>query len=84
MGAGVALPRPGEPFEPAAENVPSEPWWRGVALAPAGGFPAGEALADATIKAASDTAAMAQADTVSDGGRDAGKGAEDAETLPAG
>ncbi|MFD8232335.1 MBL fold metallo-hydrolase [Streptomyces sp. NPDC059696] len=84
QGAGVALPRPGEPFEPTAETVPSEPWWRGVALAPEGGFPAGEALADATIKTASDAAALAQADTLSDGGRETGKGTEDPETLPAG
>ncbi|MEW2612195.1 MBL fold metallo-hydrolase [Streptomyces sp. NPDC047880] len=83
-GAGVALPRPGEPFEPTAETVPSEPWWRGVALAPKGGFPTGEVLADATIKTASDAAALAQADTVSDGGRGAGQGTEDPETLPTG
>jgi hypothetical protein len=38
-GARIALPRPGEPFEPTAETVPSEPWWRGVALTPAGGWP---------------------------------------------
>lgn len=38
-GASVALPRPGEPFEPTAETVPSEPWWRGVARAPKGGWP---------------------------------------------
>ncbi|MFF5308303.1 MBL fold metallo-hydrolase [Streptomyces massasporeus] len=84
VGAGVALPRPGEPFEPTAETVPSEPWWRGVALAPGGGRAAGEALAGAGIKTASDAAAVAQADTVSDGGRGAGKGTGDPETLPAG
>ncbi|UXY31218.1 MBL fold metallo-hydrolase [Streptomyces sp. HUAS TT20] len=37
--APVALPRPGEPFEPTAETVPTEPWWRGVAMAPVGGWP---------------------------------------------
>ncbi|GGW96243.1 MBL fold metallo-hydrolase [Streptomyces lomondensis] len=94
VGARVALPRPGEPFEPTAETVPSEPWWRGVALAPAGGRPAGggsvgggpvgEALADATIKTVSDAAAVAQADTVRDGRGEAAKGTEDPETLPAG
>ncbi|MFF8933578.1 MBL fold metallo-hydrolase [Streptomyces paradoxus] len=83
-GAAVALPRPGEPFEPAAENVPSEPWWREVALAPAGGGAAAQALTGAGIKTASDAAAMAQADTVSDDVRRAGKGTEDPETLPAG
>ncbi|MEV3967621.1 MBL fold metallo-hydrolase [Streptomyces sp. NPDC050698] len=84
VGAGVALPRPGEPFEPTAESVPSEPWWRGVALAPRGGRPAAEALTGAGIKVASDAAAVAQADTVSDDGCRAGKGTEDPETLPAG
>lgn len=84
VGAAVALPRPGEPFEPAAESVPSDPWWRGVALAPAGGRAAGEALTGAGLRTASDAAAVAQADTVSDGARRAGKGAEDSEALPAG
>ncbi|MFD6169389.1 MBL fold metallo-hydrolase [Streptomyces coeruleorubidus] len=84
VGARIALPHPGEPFEPTAETVPSEPWWRGVALAPAGGFPAGEALADATIRTASNAAAVAQADTLSDEEGKAGKGTEDPETLPAG
>ncbi|MER7402906.1 MBL fold metallo-hydrolase [Streptomyces sp. NPDC000070] len=84
VGARIALPHPGEPFEPTAETVPSEPWWRGVALAPAGGFPAGEALADATIRTASNAAAVAQADTLSDDEGRAGKGTEDPETLPAG
>ncbi|WP_342790314.1 hypothetical protein [Streptomyces hawaiiensis] len=84
VGAGVALPHPGEPFEPTAETVPSEPWWRGVALAPKGGPPAAEALAGAGIKTASDAAAVAQADTVSDDGHRADKGTEDPKTLPAG
>lgn len=34
-GSRVALPRPGEPFEPTAETVPAEPSWRAVAHAPA-------------------------------------------------
>ncbi|PTH90124.1 MBL fold metallo-hydrolase [Streptomyces sp. A244] len=84
VGAAVALPRPGEPFEPTAESVPSEPWWRGAALAPAGGRAAAQALTGAGIKAASDAAAVAQADTVSDDARRAGKGTEDPEALPAG
>ncbi|MEG8279067.1 MBL fold metallo-hydrolase [Streptomyces sp. AHA2] len=83
--ARVALPRLGEPFEPTAETVPSEPWWRGVALAPSGrGTAAAEAVTDSTIKRVSDRAAVAQADTVSDGGRKAGTGTEDPESLPAG
>ncbi|MEW2401907.1 MBL fold metallo-hydrolase [Streptomyces sp. NPDC046862] len=39
VGAAVALPRPGEPFEPTGETVPSEPWWRAVAVTPTGGWP---------------------------------------------
>ncbi|MGW1894651.1 MBL fold metallo-hydrolase [Streptomyces sp. NPDC002004] len=38
-GAALALPRPGQPFEPTAADVPAEPWWRPVAVAPAGGWP---------------------------------------------
>ncbi|MFD9487709.1 MBL fold metallo-hydrolase [Streptomyces sp. NPDC059991] len=38
-GTGIALPIPGEPFEPTSENVPSAPWWRPVAPTPAGGWP---------------------------------------------
>ncbi|MCX4406352.1 MBL fold metallo-hydrolase [Streptomyces sp. NBC_01764] len=40
VGARVALPRPGQPFEPTSEVVPAEPWWRGVAVPPKGGWPA--------------------------------------------
>ncbi|MGX1886685.1 MBL fold metallo-hydrolase [Streptomyces sp. NPDC055287] len=44
-GARIALPRPGEPFEPGAEVLPSAPWWRAVAVGhapdrPGGGMPA--------------------------------------------
>ncbi|WP_110945955.1 MBL fold metallo-hydrolase [Streptomyces avicenniae] len=35
-GVAVALPRPGEPFEPAG-RVPAEAWWREIAVRPAGG-----------------------------------------------
>jgi L-ascorbate metabolism protein UlaG (beta-lactamase superfamily) len=34
-GAPLAVPRPGEPFEPAA-GLPLDPWWRGIAAVPAG------------------------------------------------
>ncbi|MGR8007136.1 MBL fold metallo-hydrolase [Streptomyces hypolithicus] len=34
-GARIALPRPGEPFEPTAGTLPAAPWWRPVAVAPA-------------------------------------------------
>lgn len=37
-GVKVALPVPGEPFEPATGSVPQEPWWRGVAIEPEGGW----------------------------------------------
>jgi L-ascorbate metabolism protein UlaG (beta-lactamase superfamily) len=38
-GVAMATPRPGEPFEPGA--VPAvDPWWRGVAKVPAGGWDA--------------------------------------------
>ncbi|MER7048633.1 MBL fold metallo-hydrolase [Streptomyces jumonjinensis] len=30
-GARIALPRPGEPFEPTSATLPAEPWWRAVA-----------------------------------------------------
>jgi L-ascorbate metabolism protein UlaG (beta-lactamase superfamily) len=32
-GARIAVPRPGEPFEPAA-GLPLDPWWRTVAVPP--------------------------------------------------
>jgi L-ascorbate metabolism protein UlaG (beta-lactamase superfamily) len=38
-GTAVAVPVPGKPFEPAAEQI-ADPWWRSVALPPAGGWPA--------------------------------------------
>lgn len=42
-GARIALPRPGEPFEPTAQTVPSEPWWRAVAPQPLERRPGGAA-----------------------------------------
>ncbi|MEV4681178.1 MBL fold metallo-hydrolase [Streptomyces kurssanovii] len=47
-GARIALPRPGEPFEPTAETVPTVPWWRGVSTVPAEGWSALTATAEAT------------------------------------
>jgi hypothetical protein len=35
-GARYAVPRPGQPFEPAGE-LPLDTWWRAVAVPPAGG-----------------------------------------------
>lgn len=83
-GARVALPRPGEPFEPASGAVPSRPWWRGVAQAPAGGWPVQEALAGAAIGVAGTAAAVAQDDTESDSSGGASEGAEGARARPAG
>ncbi|MFC4507719.1 MULTISPECIES: MBL fold metallo-hydrolase [Streptomyces] len=34
----LALPLPGEPFEPTAGIIPSQPWWRDAAVTPAGGW----------------------------------------------
>lgn len=72
-GARVGLPRPGEPFEPTAETVPGEPWWRGVASTPAGGWPA-----DGVVEAAPAT------DTARDVPGRAAEGTGDPETVPAG
>ncbi|MCI3270597.1 hypothetical protein MQP27_05645 [Streptomyces sp. 7R015] len=49
-GSRIAVPRPGEPFEPTAETVPTDPWWRAVAQAPKGGWPAVEAVQDAVAE----------------------------------
>ncbi|MFD5157282.1 hypothetical protein ACFWMJ_04305 [Streptomyces hawaiiensis] len=84
VGAGVALPRPGEPFEPGGNRpVRAVVAWGGAR--PEGCVrTAAEALAGAGIEAVSDTAAVAQADTVSDDGRRVGQCADDPQTLPAG
>ncbi|MCX4679983.1 MBL fold metallo-hydrolase [Streptomyces sp. NBC_01433] len=42
-GQPLALPRPGEPFEPGGQRVPAEPWWRAVAPQPIEYRPAGAA-----------------------------------------
>ncbi|MFI6334250.1 MBL fold metallo-hydrolase [Streptomyces sp. NPDC050535] len=69
VGARVALPRPGEPFEPTAEIVPSEPWWRAVAVPPEAGWPA-------VGKSTPDTPSDVVAGTTTDTG--------DPEAVPAG
>ncbi|MFJ5222675.1 MBL fold metallo-hydrolase [Streptomyces sp. NPDC088400] len=38
-GAALALPHPGQPFEPTGDEVPAAPWWRAVATPPPGGWP---------------------------------------------
>ncbi|MFC9856379.1 MULTISPECIES: MBL fold metallo-hydrolase [unclassified Streptomyces] len=42
-GQPLALPRPGEPFEPGGQHVPADPWWRAVAPQPIEYRPAGAA-----------------------------------------
>ncbi|MET9406455.1 MBL fold metallo-hydrolase [Streptomyces sp. NPDC002935] len=69
VGARVALPRPGEPFEPTAETVPAEPWWRGVARAPKDGWP----VVEETV-----------ADTPGDVADGSAEGTGEPETVPAG
>ncbi|SME96052.1 MBL fold metallo-hydrolase [Streptomyces sp. Amel2xC10] len=73
VGAPVALPRPGEPFEPGGESVPDRPWWRDAAHAPAGGWPS-----DA------EPVAKAKADTESDIEKGAPGDGEAPEVVPAG
>lgn len=82
--APIALPRPGEPFEPTAETVPREPWWRGVATAPAGGWPAVDALTEAAIKTSADSAAREQDATTGDAPQGKGEGSGEPEAVPAG
>jgi hypothetical protein len=72
-GARVALPRPGEPFEPGGETVPGEPWWRDAARAPVGGWQPPAA-----------TTAEAKADTDSDEPKGAAEDGEAPEAVPAG
>ncbi|MFD9872103.1 MBL fold metallo-hydrolase, partial [Streptomyces niveus] len=39
-GVRIALPRPGESYEPTlTDSIPGTPWWRPVAVPPAGGWP---------------------------------------------
>ncbi|MEV7423432.1 MULTISPECIES: MBL fold metallo-hydrolase [unclassified Streptomyces] len=56
-GAGLALPIPGQPFEPTGDGVPDSPWWRSVAVPPAGGWPARSAPAIAEVIAGTDLGA---------------------------
>lgn len=83
-GSRAALPRPGEPFEPTAETIPSEPWWRAVAQAPAGGWPAADALTEAATKTAVASAARARTDADGTGQGKSAEGTGEPETVPAG
>jgi hypothetical protein len=85
-GASAALPRPGEPFEPTGGSVPAEPWWRGVSVAPAGGWPTMTGLPHAVAELEGETEvrnSARAADTPGDmsGGRGADSG--DPETVRA-
>ncbi|MFE9256646.1 MBL fold metallo-hydrolase [Streptomyces sp. NPDC006879] len=73
-GASLALPLPGEPFEPSAKRVPHEPWWRPFAVGgSAAGSPEPEPLTDSiagAVEAASSVVADAAASpSTSDDGR---------------
>ncbi|MCP3818273.1 MBL fold metallo-hydrolase [Streptomyces sp. A3M-1-3] len=74
-GAAIALPRPGEPFEPNTARVPAAPWWRAVARVPAGGWPAtaAEPAAESAQESADEPAAES-------GGSPAGTGEPEAVT----
>ncbi|MET7684741.1 MBL fold metallo-hydrolase [Streptomyces sp. NPDC005423] len=84
-GAPLALPRPGEPFEPTGETVPAEPWWRGVARTPRGGRPA---VTEPSIEPSAEPSVAPVGEVPADTGRDIpgdraeGSGAQ--ETVPAG
>ena len=87
----IPRPRPGEPFEPTAESVPSTPWWRTVAPAPKDGWPTTEALTAATIKVGADVAKAeaakadrAEADVAKDAGLGRTEGTGEPEAVPAG
>jgi len=82
-GTRIALPKPGEPFEPTGEGVPVEPWWRGVAAEPSGGWAAGELVTEAAIKTTADAAARAQGDAVEAAAERKGEGRGEPEAVPA-
>ncbi|CAM5672642.1 MBL fold metallo-hydrolase [Streptomyces spiroverticillatus] len=59
-GAAIALPCPGEPFEPTSQSVPSTPWWRGVAVRrPGAQTPAASATVTSPVVVQKETAASA-------------------------
>ncbi len=57
-GAAIALPCPGEPFEPTSDSVPSAPWWRGVAAC-GPGVPGATARLTSPVVVQKETAASA-------------------------
>ncbi|MFE5855479.1 MBL fold metallo-hydrolase [Streptomyces sp. NPDC056500] len=85
-GAHLALPRPGEPFEPASASFSAEPWWRAVASVPPGGWEAGGVPAAAPGAASPAQSAQRTATTI--GGEHPAQGSGAApgspETAPTG
>ncbi|WP_338492167.1 MBL fold metallo-hydrolase [Streptomyces sp. SJL17-4] len=88
----IALPIPGEPFEPGAERLPDSPWWRSVARIPSAGWTT-PALTDGdgplTGVSRGKEGANADANTGVDVGRtsgepgtDTGRGAPEAARTP--
>ncbi|WP_405826860.1 MBL fold metallo-hydrolase [Streptomyces sp. NBC_00838] len=73
-GVTIALPRPGESYEPTlTETIPGAPWWRPVALPPADGWPeAAPAGEKAAVSATASVAATATATAAPAPGADSG------------
>ncbi|WP_328779178.1 MBL fold metallo-hydrolase [Streptomyces canus] len=59
-GVAMATPRPGEPFEPGAAPA-VDPWWRGVAKAPAGGWAALPTVTEEPVPVAEEPVPVAEA-----------------------
>ncbi|MER6610009.1 MBL fold metallo-hydrolase [Streptomyces sp. NPDC000927] len=77
-GAAIALPRPGEPFEPTSRSLPTEPWWRPVAPQPVEHRPADAARI--TDLAEAPTGVMSPAGAGTAGAGTTGPGTVDAGT----
>lgn len=63
-GVRLALPRPGESYEPTlTDTIPAAPWWRSVAVPPAGGWPEAVPAGDKAAVPATASASGADAGT---------------------
>ncbi|WP_329037423.1 MBL fold metallo-hydrolase [Streptomyces sp. NBC_01725] len=71
-GVRIALPRPGESYEPTlTDTIPGDPWWRSVAVPPAGGWPeAGPAGEKASVSATAASGAASPTTAASASGSD--------------
>ncbi|KUF18495.1 MBL fold metallo-hydrolase [Streptomyces silvensis] len=67
-GAPVALPIPGEPFEPTSDSVPDLPWWRAFAGDAAKAHEASGTPAAPGAAGAAESPAESPAEGVTDGG----------------